>query len=291
MDRVTEFLVDLCCDGRPTLPFYSMTMPTTIARDAVSDEGQQILSESVVSIVGGMAFGTMLTLHCNSLRSPFWKQRAASMAVIRLLNTIHSNEKSLYASCRVPLGCLIALSHFVCCTTPLAALGDDDRIRAIAHAISRGVSSYIAVIPECKAGEDIERRGISAFLTVGVSALLKIITLAPLNALSTILLDANYSVLRALLATLSTPKQQKEQQKPFWTEDSGVRTRIEMDDDLVPRQLLALECFLQVSIRTTIWKESKFRNAIIHTLSLALDSPSYAVRRAAGAIQNELSKS
>lgn len=268
-----------------------MTMPTTIARDAVSDEGQQMLSESVLSIVGGMAFGTMLTLHCNSLRSPFWKQRAASMAIIRLLNRIHSNEKSSYSSSTVPLGCLIALSHFVCCTTPLAALGDDGQIRAIAHAISRGLSSYIAVVPICRDREDIERRGISSFLTVGLSALLKIISLAPLNTLSLILVDTNYSVLSALLATLSMPKQQKGQQKPFWTADCGVYTRIEMDDDHVPRQLLALECFLQVSIRTTIWKESKIRNAIIHTLSLALDSPSYAVRRAAGVIQNELLKS
>jgi hypothetical protein len=130
---------------------------------------------------------------------------------------------------------------------------------------------------------------------VGLSALLKIISLAPLNILSPILMDANYSVLRALLTIVSTPKhqkrQQQQQQHPFWTEDCGVPTGIEMEDVHVPRILLALECFLQVSIRTTYWSDGKIRDAIIHTLSLALDSPSYAVRRAAGAIQNVWSKS
>jgi len=291
LDRVTEFLLDLCCDGRLHPPYYSIPMLTMTARDNVSSGGQQPLREEVISIVGGMAFGTMLTLHCNSLRSPFWKQRAASMAIIRLLNTVQSNEKSFYLSSSVPLGCLIALSHFVCCTTPLAALGDDSRIRAIALAISRGLSSSIAVVFSCRCSEDIERRGISSFLTVGLSALLKIISLVPLNTLSPILMDANYSVLRSLLAIISTPKHQKRQQQPFWTDDCGVHTGIEMDDVHVPRQLLALECFLQVSVRTTYWNDGKICDVIIHTLSLALDSPSYAVRRAAGAIQNVWSKS
>lgn len=265
----------------------------TIESSNINDDGQPI-SEKVISVVGGMAFGTMLTVHCDSLRSPFWKQRAASIAVIELLNVFSASQKSQGSSSNFLLGCLLALSHFVCCTTPLAALGGDDQIQAIAHAISMGLSIYTAAVPSSSSGsssssEDVERKGISSFQTVGLSALLKIVSIAPLSTLPPILLDSHYTVLRVLLATLTTvPRQQHQTLRG--TKDCGVHSMVELEDNQVARQLLALECFLQVSSRTTYWKDGKIRSVIIHRLALALDSPSYAVRNAAGMVQNIWSK-
>jgi hypothetical protein len=40
LDRVTEFLLDLCCDGILHPPFYSIPMLTMMVRDNVSNGGQ-----------------------------------------------------------------------------------------------------------------------------------------------------------------------------------------------------------------------------------------------------------
>jgi hypothetical protein len=84
----------------------------------------------------------------------------------------------------------VVLSRFVCSTTCSAALGGDGQIQAIAHAISMGLYIYIAAVPSSSGGgssssssEEAERKGISSFLTVGLSTLLKIVSVAPLSTL------------------------------------------------------------------------------------------------------------
>lgn len=270
-DNAVSFLLNLCCRGIVDPPFAT-------ARIHSNEE----VSKKELSIIGGMAFGNMLTIQGG--HSPFWKQRAASLALTDLLDTIHASHPrtTRHGESSFLLGCLIALSHFVCCIAPLPALGDDVKMEAIVDAILTGLS-ICTVLPTNSS--PLETNGVTSFLTVGLSALLKLLSDKSMTFWTHISLEVKYTILSVLLKTIVPPQQEQ------WNSASGqyfCSSVVELlIDEHVPRQLVAIECLLQVLVQfPSFAKDVKTRSAILSKLAVALDSPSYAIRKASGRARN-----
>jgi len=264
------FLLNLCCQGKIDPPF-------TDARIHSNEE----VSKKELSIIGGMAFGNMLTVQGGS---PFWKQRAASLALPDLLDTIHASHPRItrHGESSFLLGCLIALSHFVCCIAPLPALGDDEKMEGIVNAILSGLSIYIAIPTD---STSLETNGVASFLTVGLSALLKLLCDKSMAFWTRMSLEVKYTILNVLLKTIVPPRQEELNSASGQVFSSSVAELLV--DEHVPRQLVAIECLLQVLVQCpSCAKDVKTRSAVLSKLAVALDSPSYAIRKASGRARN-----
>jgi hypothetical protein len=107
-DEVVTFMTDLACTG-----LANWGSNSTVG----GGMGEVTLDRA--KAMGGQGFGTMLATEGGG---PFWRQRAASIALPRILLVINEASKSTNES--LIFGCLCAVGHFAC-TLPLNAIGNE----------------------------------------------------------------------------------------------------------------------------------------------------------------------
>jgi len=147
-------------------------------------------------------------------------------------------------------------------------------VRCVADSIWIGLSIYnqkCAVLAD--SASVLLQKGVSCFLAVGLSALLKLLSTASTASLAQFAVSKHRLEVLLMIVALETTRR-------------AHMTNPSMADE-VPRQVLALQCLLQVAVRfSTVKRDSHIRSAVLSKLAVAIDSPSYAVRKVAVRVRN-----